>query len=82
MGLRTKIKAALPVIVLCLYGFFKEFKPSEPFLNPFLTHNRSDPTNPGKGFSNSVLEEDVYPIWTYSYLVASVGALLLSDVLV
>ena len=61
---------------------FKEFKPSEPFLNPFLTHNRSDPTNPGKGFSNSVLEEDVYPIWTYSYLVASVGALLLSDVLV
>lgn len=23
-------------IVLCCYGFFKEFKPSEPFLTPYL----------------------------------------------
>ena len=23
-------------IILCLYGFFKEFKPSEPFLTPYL----------------------------------------------
>lgn len=24
-------------VMLCCYGFFKEFKPSEPFLNPYLT---------------------------------------------
>ena len=23
-------------IILCCYGFFKEFKPSEPFLTPYL----------------------------------------------
>ena len=23
-------------VMLCCYGFFKEFKPSEPFLNPYL----------------------------------------------
>ncbi len=27
----------IATIVLCLYGFFKEFKPSEPFLTPYLT---------------------------------------------
>ena len=27
----------LATVVLCLYGFFKEFKPSEPFLTPYLT---------------------------------------------
>ena len=24
-------------VMLCCYGFFKEFKPSEPFLTPYLT---------------------------------------------
>ena len=26
-------------VMLCCYGFFKEFKPSEPFLTPYLTSN-------------------------------------------
>ena len=71
-----------PTVLLCLYGFFKEFKPSEPFLNPFITHNRSDPNDPGKGFTNAVAEDDIYPYWTYSYLVAVVFALILTDFLV
>ena len=75
-------KWLFPTALLCLYGFFKEFKPSEPFLNPFLTHNRSDPDDPGKGFSNAAAENDIYPFWTYSYLVAEVFTLLLTDFLV
>ena len=75
-------KWLFPTALLCLYGFFKEFKPSEPFLNPFLTHNISDPDDPGKGFSNAVAENDIYPFWTYSYLVAEVFTLLLTDFLV
>ena len=75
-------KWLFPTVLLCLYGFFKEFKPSEPFLNPFLTHNRSDPDDPGKGFSNADAENDIYPFWTYSYLVAELFTLLLTDFLV
>ena len=34
---RWKHHWILATVVLCLYGFFKEFKPSEPFLTPYLT---------------------------------------------
>lgn len=80
--LRRVPKWLFPTVLLCLYGFFKEFKPSEPFLNPFITRNRSDPYDPGKGFSNAAAENDIYPFWTYSYLVAEVFTLLLTDFLV
>ncbi|EDV21210.1 uncharacterized protein TRIADDRAFT_50830 [Trichoplax adhaerens] len=58
-------------ITLCLYGFFKEMKPSEPFLTPFL-----------KGLSNNLTENDleqIYPVWTYSYLGMLAIALLVTD---
>ena len=58
-------------MVLCLYGFFKEMKPSEPFLTPFL-----------KGFHNNLTEsqlEQIYPVWTYSYLGILAIALLVTD---
>jgi thiamine transporter 2/3 len=48
--------------ILCAYGFFKEMKPSEPFLNPYLTHAEF------KNFSNAVADSEIYPVWTYSYL--------------
>ena len=66
-------------VVLCCYGFFKEFKPSEPFLTPYLTD--SNLTHGGKNFSTDDINELVYPIWTYSYGVSVFCALLLTDVL-
>ena len=64
--------------MLCLYGFFKEFKPSEPYLTPFLTDNSS---NSSKNFTKAVVNGDIYPFWSYSYLVAALCVALLTDVL-
>ena len=61
--------------VLCAYGFFKQMKPSEPFLNPYLT----DPTY--KNFTNKETDGQIYPFWTYSYMIALVFVLLFTDFL-
>ena len=48
--------------ILCLFGFLKDFKPSEPFLTPYLTEPQ---------WVNITLDQayqQVYPVWTYSYL--------------
>lgn len=57
--------------LLCLYGFFKELKPSEAFLTPFLEHN--------KNFTSRELSQSVYPFWTYSYLAFLFVFLPLTD---
>lgn len=59
--------------ILCLYGIFKEFRPNEPFLTPYLVQN--------KNISNTVLDHQVYVVWTYSYLVLLIPVFLLTDVL-
>ncbi|OQR89552.1 hypothetical protein THRCLA_09696 [Thraustotheca clavata] len=46
---------------LCLYGFFVELKPSEAYLNQYLTQD--------KGFSNTATNEDIYPWYTYGKLL-------------
>ena len=51
----------LVTLMLCTYGFFKELKPSEAFLNPYLLNHT--------GLTNKQLSASVYPYWTYSYLV-------------
>eukprot|EP00095_Tigriopus_kingsejongensis_P007313 maker-scaffold431_size173393-snap-gene-0.28 protein:Tk07313 transcript:maker-scaffold431_size173393-snap-gene-0.28-mRNA-1 annotation:"hypothetical protein DAPPUDRAFT_59074" len=61
--------------LLCLYGFLKELRPSEPFLTEYLI-------NPN--WTNITLEEayyDVYPLWTYSYLAVLILVFLLTDLL-
>ncbi len=35
-GSRGSTRWLYATIILCSYGFFKEFKPSEPFLTPYL----------------------------------------------
>ena len=62
-------------VILLFFGFFKELKPSEAFLNPYLTHQRPE----GKNFSQSSVNDDVYPFWTYSYLVSAFFVFLLTD---
>ena len=62
------------VIVLLLYGFFKELKPSEAFLTPYLTNSTG-----GKNFSVDDVNDNVYPFWTYSYLVSAFFVFLFTD---
>lgn len=64
-----------PTIVLLLFGFFKELKPSEAFLNPYLT----SPPPTGKNFSLSDVNDRVYPYWTYSYLVSAFFVFIFTD---
>ena len=64
-----------PTVVLLLFGFFKELKPSEAFLNPYLI----SPSPLGKNFTQSVVNDHIYPFWTYSYLVAALFVFLFTD---
>ncbi|XP_013407120.1 thiamine transporter 1 [Lingula anatina] len=59
---------------LCLYGFLKELRPSESFLTPYLV-------GPDKNLSETQVDNEVYPVWTYSYLVALIVVFLLTDLL-
>lgn len=71
MALEFWIKATL---LLCCYGFFKEMKPSEPFLTPYLK-------GPPKNLTEEELDNQIYPVWTYSYLAALVVVFLVTDIL-
>uniref|UniRef100_A0A914XN34 Uncharacterized protein n=1 Tax=Plectus sambesii TaxID=2011161 RepID=A0A914XN34_9BILA len=61
------------VAILCAYGFLKEFKPSEPYLYQF--------QNEDLNLTAEVLNDQVYPYWTYSYLIALIPVFLLTDLL-
>ncbi|XP_002736901.1 thiamine transporter 2-like [Saccoglossus kowalevskii] len=63
----------LATVLLCLYGFFKEMRPSEPFLTPYLRNY--------KNLTAEEVDNEIYPIWTYSYLFALVFVFLLTDFL-
>ncbi|KAK6755434.1 hypothetical protein RB195_014040 [Necator americanus] len=68
-----KTKWHTTTILLCTYGFLKEFRPTEPFLYQY-EHETLN-------ISEHTLNADVYPIWTYSYLVALIPVFLLTDLL-
>ena len=61
---------------LLLYGFFKEFKPSEAFLTPYL-RNATD----GKNLTSHEVNDLIYPVWTYSYLVTAIFVFLFTDLI-
>ncbi|NXL88919.1 S19A3 protein, partial [Alectura lathami] len=61
-----------PTLVLCLYGFFCMMKPSEPFLTPYLT-------GPDKNLTIDEVTNQIYPVWTYSYLTLLVPVFLITD---
>lgn len=60
--------------VLCLYGAVKEFRPATPFLTPFLA-------SPDKNLTLDELYSQVYPYWTYSYMLALIPMFILTDIL-
>uniref|UniRef100_A0A7E4ZX56 Thiamine transporter 2 n=1 Tax=Panagrellus redivivus TaxID=6233 RepID=A0A7E4ZX56_PANRE len=65
-----KLTAAL----VCFYGVVKEFRPATPFLTPFLESDY-------KNLTNEQLYSEVFPIWTYSYLIFLIPVFFLTDTL-
>ncbi|CCD67752.1 Folate-like transporter 3 [Caenorhabditis elegans] len=61
------------MILICLYGAVKEFRPTEPYMYEY--------QHTVLNISEHTLNSEVYPIWTYSYLVALIPSFLLTDVL-
>ncbi|XP_017279447.3 solute carrier family 19 member 3b [Kryptolebias marmoratus] len=77
MGCWAKLRPtgwAYPTAVLCLYGFFANCRVAEPFLTPYLI-------GPHKNFSEEVVTNYLFPIWTYSYLAFLFPVFLLTDFL-
>ncbi|XP_077725189.1 thiamine transporter 2-like [Canis aureus] len=61
-----------PTVNLCCFGFFSMMKPSEPFVIPYLA-------GPDKNISLSTITNEIFPIWTYSYLVLLLPVFILTD---
>ncbi|XP_014069320.1 thiamine transporter 2 isoform X1 [Salmo salar] len=61
-----------PTTLLCIYGFFSTVKPIEPFLIPYLT-------GPDKNLTVEKVTNEIFPVWTYSYLAVLVPVFLLTD---
>ncbi|XP_051719573.1 thiamine transporter 2 [Ctenopharyngodon idella] len=61
-----------PTSLLCIYGFLSTVKPLEPFLIPFLT-------GPDKNLTIEQVTNQIFPVWTYSYLAVLVPVFLLTD---
>ncbi|XP_029026605.1 solute carrier family 19 member 3b [Betta splendens] len=76
MGCWTTLSSnwAFPTTVLSLYGFFAYCRIAEPFLTPYLI-------GPHKNISGEVLNNYLFPIWTYAYLVFLFPVFLLTDFL-
>ncbi|XP_060053922.1 thiamine transporter 1 isoform X2 [Erinaceus europaeus] len=64
----------LPTALLCAYGFLGSLRPSEPFLTPFLL-------GPDKNLTAREVFNEIYPVWTYSYLVLLFPVFLATDYL-
>ncbi|XP_072329570.1 thiamine transporter 2-like [Scyliorhinus torazame] len=63
-----------PTVVLCTYGFFATMKPAEPFLTPYLV-------GPYKNFTIEQVTNQLFPIWTYSFLALLIPVFLITDYL-
>lgn len=61
-----------PTTLLCMYGFFSTVKPLEPFLTPYMT-------GPDKNLTIEEVNNEIFPVWTYSYLCVLVPVFLLTD---
>ncbi|XP_045838274.1 thiamine transporter 1 isoform X2 [Meles meles] len=64
----------LPTALLCACGFFASLRPSEPFLTPYLL-------GPDKNLTEREVFNEIYPVWTYSYLVLLFPVFLATDYL-
>ncbi|XP_017083787.2 thiamine transporter 1 [Drosophila eugracilis] len=60
--------------LLCVFGFIREIRPSEPYVTEYLL-------GPWRNISYEQLTQEVYPVGTYSYLVQLVFVFLITDFL-
>ncbi|XP_055502473.1 thiamine transporter 2-like [Leucoraja erinacea] len=63
-----------PTLLLCVYGFFSTMRPSEPFLTPYLV-------GPDKNLTIDQVTNEIFPVWTYSYMVVLIPVFLVTDYL-
>ncbi|KAL3848032.1 hypothetical protein ACJMK2_018915, partial [Sinanodonta woodiana] len=59
--------------ITCSFGFFKNLRPSEAYLTPYLT----DPL--WKNLTVEEVDNEIYPWWTYSCLLWLIPVFLLTD---
>uniref|UniRef100_A0A2K6G2A4 Solute carrier family 19 member 3 n=1 Tax=Propithecus coquereli TaxID=379532 RepID=A0A2K6G2A4_PROCO len=73
-GYRTSPSSSwvYPTVILCLFGFFSMMRPSEPFLIPYLS-------GPNKNLTTAEITNEIFPVWTYSYLVLLLPVFVLTD---
>lgn len=61
-------------LLLCSFGFFREMRPSEPFVVEYLT-------GPDRNITSEELNREIYPFGTYSVLVQLIFVFLVTDIL-
>ncbi|XP_030265792.1 thiamine transporter 1 [Sparus aurata] len=74
MRRESNMSVLYPTLLLCVYGFFSNLRPSEPFLTAYLM-------GPDKNLTETQVVNEIYPIWTYSYLVLLFPIFLATDYL-
>ncbi|KAK3576846.1 hypothetical protein CHS0354_002640, partial [Potamilus streckersoni] len=62
----------LLTIITCSFGFFKNLRPSEAYLTSYLT-------GPWKNLTVEQVDNEIYPWWTYSFLLWLIPVFLLTD---
>lgn len=60
-------------LLLCTFGFFREMRPSEPFVVEYLT-------GPDRNITSDELNREIYPFGTYSVLIQLVIVFLITDI--
>ena len=66
-------KYRITLTCLCFYGFFKELRPSEPYLNDYLIEY--------KNITQEDVYDRIYPVWPYAYFGLLIPVFLLTDFL-
>ncbi|XP_043504722.1 thiamine transporter 1-like [Polistes fuscatus] len=59
-------------LILCMFGMLTNFRPSESFITDYLT-------GPWKNFTKTEVNQDIYPVSTYSYFLTLVIIFLVTD---
>ncbi|KAL7306080.1 hypothetical protein TKK_0001536 [Trichogramma kaykai] len=61
-------------LILCVFGFFKEFRPNEPFVTNYLNGT-------WKNFTLEQVNQEIFPVSTYAYLATLILVFLLTDLI-
>lgn len=61
-------------LMLCTFGFFREMRPSEPFVTEFLSGE-------WRNITSEQVNREIYPFGTYSYTIQLLFIFLITDVL-